>query len=77
MISFFNKESREEDTINGAFNYIHEGQINIVEGTIIKENSSLVLVKPKYPTLLNLDGIGELIHLLLDEFDLDSSFTIE
>ena len=77
MLSFFKKESREGDTINGTFNYISGEQINISEGTITKKNNSLVLVRPKYPTLLNLNGIGELIHLLLDEFDLDNSFSID
>lgn len=77
MLNFFQKESREGDSINGTFNYIYKGKINIVEGTITKEDNSLVLVKPKYPTLLNLNGIGELIRLLLKEFDLDNSFTLD
>lgn len=76
MISFFKKESREEDSIKGSFCYMHGGQINIVEGTVIKKTGSLIEIDVKYPLLISLEGLGEFIKLLVDEYALSDLFTM-
>lgn len=77
MLSFFQKESREGDSIKGVFSHFNRGSIYIVEGTVTKKSNSLIDINIKYPILISLEGIGKFIKLLLEEYDLDDSFTLD
>ena len=74
---YYNWIFRRSELIAIKISHFNRGSIYIVEGTVTKKSNSLIDINIKYPILISLEGIGKFIKLLLEEYDLDDSFTLD